>query len=296
MTSAAKFDLFQEVTNQIIEAMEQGVAPWRVPFTGASMGTALPLRSNGVEYQGINVLMLWIRAFKAGFHSAHWFTFKQAQELGGKVRKGEKSSLVVKYGVVNKENDNGEKNEIPYLKAYRVFNADQIASLPETYYVEVDPARDLGTEPVADLEHFVKRTGALVETTNLPSAYYDPARDIVHMPPISTFHSAEGYYATIFHELAHWTGHRSRLDRTNGRQKAPYAYEELVAEIASCMIAARLNVSPDYDQSAAYLSSWLRALKNDKRFIFKAASEAQKAANFLMMAATQEAPQSAMAA
>ncbi len=280
---AEKFDVYAEVTARIIAAMEAGTPPWRKPWTGSTPGAAMPLRSNGEPYRGINVLMLWLTAAEKGYASAHWFTFKQALDLGAHVRKGEKSATVVKYGTVEKEDDAGEERRIPYAKAYRVFSADQIEGLPAEFYgIKAAEAQDLGTEPNAELDAFFAATAIALETTLEPRAYYHPARDVIHMPPIATFHDARGYYATLAHEEVHATGHKSRLDRLEmNRDRQAYAFEELVAEIGSCMVCATLGLEPDFGQSAAYVEGWLRALKDDTRLIFKAASEAQKAVDWL---------------
>ena len=143
--------------------------------------------------------------------------------------------------------------------------------------------RDSGTAADPALDAFFAATGADIRTSDEPQAYYNPVADFIHMPPIATFHNAAGFYATLAHEATHWTGHKSRLDRL-GRftDRKAYAFEELIAEIGNCMTCARLGLTPDFDQSGAYVQSWLRALKDDKRLIFKAASEAQKAAEWLM--------------
>jgi len=276
---AEKFDVHAYVTDAIIAAMEAGTAPWRQPWTGEKTGAAFPLRASGEPYRGINVIMLWLTAVQKGYASPCWFTFKQAKELGAHVRKGEKSTTVVYYGQVERETDEGEEVRFSIAKAYRVFNAEQIENLPPEYYCEkATEARDLGTEPDPNLEGYFANVGARIETSDEPQAYYHPLHDHIHMPPIATFLSANGYYATLAHELTHWTGHSSRLDRLKkGRDRAAYAFEELIAEIGACMVCAHLGLVPDFEQSAAYVESWLRALKDDKRLIFTAASEAQKA-------------------
>ena len=278
------FDLYQHVTDAIIASIEAGTPAWRKPWTGEVGGAAFPRRANGEPYRGINVLMLWLAAEAKGYRAAHWFTYRQAQEAGGQVRKGEKSATVVKYGTIEREDEDGDERRIPYLKAYRVFNAEQIDGLPAEFYAApAEEARDLGTEADPALQAFFTATGAEIRTSDDPRAYYNPAEDFIHMPPIATFHGAAGYYATLAHEATHWTGHKSRLDRL-GRftDRKAYAFEELIAEIGNCMICASLGLTPDFDQSAAYVESWLRALKDDKRLIFKAASEAQKAADWLL--------------
>lgn len=280
------FDLYQHVTDTIIASIEAGTPAWRKPWTGEKGGAAFPRRAIGEPYRGINILMLWLAAEAKGYRAAHWFTYRQAQEAGGQVRKGEKSATVVKYGTFERETEEGDERRIPYLKAYRVFNAEQIDGLPAEFYAApAEEARDLGTEADPELEAFFAATGADIRTSDDPRAYYNPAEDFIHMPPVATFHGAAGYYGTLAHEATHWTGHQSRLDRL-GRftDRKAYAFEELIAEIGNCMTCASLGLTPDFGQSAAYVESWLRALKDDKRLIFKAASEAQKAADWLLKA------------
>ena len=149
---APKFDVYAHVTDTIIAEIEAGTPPWRKPWTGSASGIALPTRHNGEEYRGINILMLWVMAAKHGYVSSRWMTYKQAQELGGQVRKGETSSTVVKYGTFTRENELGIEEELPYARAYRVFNADQIESLPEDYYIRPEAPRDLGTAEDPELE------------------------------------------------------------------------------------------------------------------------------------------------
>ena len=279
---AKKFDPREEISNKIISAIEAGTPPWRKPWTGAENGTAFPLRSTGEAYRGINVLMLWLAAEERGYSSAHWFTFKQAKDLGANVRKGEKSNTVVKYGTVERENAQGEEVKIPYMRAYRVFNADQIEGLPQEYYIKPEPPRDLGTKADPELEAFFASFGVPIETTDKPQAYYRYNADRIHMPPISTFYDAASYYGTLCHETAHATGHKSRLDRfSKFATKKDYAFEELIAEIASCILGAEMGFKPDFEQSAAYIESWLGALNDDHSLIFKAASAAQKAVDLI---------------
>ncbi|UWQ73261.1 ArdC family protein [Leisingera sp. M658] len=285
---APKFDVYAHVTDTIIAEIEAGTPPWRKPWTGSASGIALPTRHNGEEYRGINILMLWVMAAKQGHVSSRWMTYKQAQELGGQVRKGETSSTVVKYGTFTRENELGIEEELPYASAYRVFNADQIEGLPEEYYVRPEAPRDLGTAEDLELEAFFGRTGAEILTSDDPRAYYSPAKDHIHMPPIATFHYAAGYYGTLAHEVIHWTGSEKRLERIKKfANREAYAFEELVAEIGACFLGAQIGVAPEFDQSAAYVEGWLKALKGDKRAIFRAASEAQKAADFVLAAAGQ---------
>lgn len=299
----AKIDIHQHVTDTIITQIEAGTPPWRKPWTGGKGGAAFPLRHNGEAYRGINILMLWATAHKHEYNSAHWMTFKQAVELGGMVKKGEKCARSVFYGTFEKDAEQGEgsnegegKTRIPYAKTNNVFNADQIENLPAEYYITPEAPRDLGTEGNPELEAFFMSTGADIVTSDEPRAYYRPATDTIHMPPVGTFYDADGYFGTLAHETIHWTGSEKRLDRIKKFQnREAYAFEELVAEIGNCLLCLHLGVTPQFDQSAAYIEGWLRALKNDKGLIFKAASEAQKAVDYIF-AATEAASQEAEAA
>ena len=276
------FDIYSHVTDTIISEIEAGTPPWRKPWTGGGGSVHFPLRHTGDEYRGINVLMLWITAAQRGYVSARWMTYRQAQELGGQVRKGEKSATVVKYGTVETEDEDGTERRFGYCRAYRVFNSDQIDGLPEAYYVRPDPPCDLGTEADPALDAFFAAAGAEIVTTNEPRAYYDMVADRIHMPPIVTFHDAHSYYSTLAHELTHHSGHVSRLDRfSRFTDRNARAFEEVVAEIGACMLAVHLGVTPEFDQSAAYVEGWIEAMKADNRVIFRAASEAQKAVDFI---------------
>jgi len=278
----AKLDIHQHVTDTIIAQIEAGTPPWRKPWTGGKGGAAFPLRHNGEAYRGINILMLWATAHLHGFNSARWMTFKQALELGGCVRKGEKSTKSVFYGTFEKEIE-GQTGETEtrssrFAKANNVFNADQIEGLPEEYYIRPAPPRDLGTETDAELEAFFAATGATIITSDEPRAYYRPSTDQIHMPPIATFHCAAGYYGTLSHELGHYV----LAERRIGTQKAyvnksEYAMGELEAELFSVFLAVHLGFEPQFDQSAAYVESWIAAMKGDNSAIFKAAAQAQKA-------------------
>ena len=282
MSEKSKFDIYSHVTDRIIAAIREGTPPWRKPWTGDAGGAVFPLRSTGEPYRGINVVMLWLAASEKGYTSAHWFTYRQSRELGGQVRKGEKATTVVKYGTVEKTGEDGEERKIPFARAYSVFNADQINDLPEHFYTVPEPPRDLGTEPDSELDAFFAATGARIETSGEPQAYYDRKEDRIHMPPIETFYDTNGFYETLGHECCHWSGHSSRLDRFGSPScKADLAFEELIAEIGSCMVCSRLGLVPRFEQSAAYVEGWLTALGDDARAIFRAASEAQKAADFI---------------
>lgn len=280
-------DVHQQITDTLIAKMEEGVLPWRQEWTGSTGIMQLPRRVTGETYQGINVLLLWIAAAEKGFAADQWMTFNQAKKLGANVRKGERGTKIVFYKTLEIEDENGEDRKIPMARTFTVFNVEQIDNLPAEYTPAPRETVDTGARGLADLDAFFQATGAAIAIDG-QQPHYRPSSDSIHMPAVSTFTTAAAYYATLAHELVHWTGHKSRLDRFGENTKPAYAFEELVAELGACFLCASLGLAPDLDNSAAYLASWLRALKDDKRFIFRAAAAAQKATDFLLAAASQE--------
>ena len=289
--TTTKRDVYQEVTNAIIDRLESGsVAPWHQPWkAGHAAGpVSRPLRHNGQPYQGVNVLVLWIAAEAAGHASPYWLTFKQAQELGGHVRKGQRGTTVVYASTFKKTEERADgttaDRSIPFLKSYTVFNANQCDNLP-AHYTAMAPPPTGHVDPLPAVLQFAANTAADIREGGTRAAY-TPTGDFVMMPPAATFESAETHASTLVHELAHWTGHTTRLDRglaqANRFGDDAYAAEELVAELAAAFLAADLGFEPvPADDHAAYLASWLRVLKSDKRAIFTAASAASRAAAYL---------------
>jgi antirestriction protein ArdC len=282
-------DVYTRVTDKIIADLEQGVRPWVKPWKGSNAGgrITLPVRHNGIPYQGINILLLWGESLEKGYQSPRWMTFIQAQELGGNIRKGEHGSLVVYANKITKTetNDKGDEvdREIPFMKGYTVFNVEQIENLPAEYMPqgEIIPA-----EPLQLIEHaeaFFAKTGATVRHGG-NRAYYAPAPDVVQMPIPEAFKTAESYAATKAHELTHWTSHKTRLDRQLGKRfgDEAYAAEELIAEMGAAFVCAQLGLTPEVrEDHASYLDHWLKVLKADRKAIFTAASQAQRACDFL---------------
>ena len=282
-------DVYQKITDQIVAALESGVRPWHQPWNAEHSAGRItrPLRGNGIPYQGINVLMLWSAAIEKGYAAPIWMTFKQALELKASVRKGEHGSLVVYADKIirTETTDSGEEADraIPFMKGYTVFNVEQIDGLPEHYYGKPE-ARTDSVQRIAHAESFFTATGANVVHGG-SRACYVPSTDNIHMPCIDFFRDAESYYATLAHETTHWTRHESRLNRDFGRKRfgdEGYAMEELVAELGAAFLAADLALTPEVrDDHAAYIASWIKVLKDDKRAIFTAASHAQRAADLL---------------
>jgi antirestriction protein ArdC len=282
-------DLYSRITNTIIADLEAGVRPWTKPWSAEHLAGRItrPLRSTGEPYSGVNVILLWAEAVARGFSAPIWITFRQALALGGHVRKGEHGSTVVYANRITRTEagDNGQdvEREIPFLKAYTVFNVDQVEGLPAHFYAQAQPKLD-PVQRIAHADAFFAAAGADIRQGG-NQAYYAIDADYVQVPPFECFADPEAYYATLAHECTHWTRHPTRLDRDFGRKRwgdHGYAREELVAELGAAFLCADLGLAleprPDH---ASYIASWLKVLQDDKRLIFTAAAHAQRAADFL---------------
>lgn len=282
----ARPDIHTRITNQIIAQLEAGVRPWVQPWV-ASTTVNRPLRHDGTPYSGVNILLLWSEAAMRGFTASTWMTFRQALALGGHVRKGERGAMVVYANqIIREEADEAGKpveQRIPFLKAYTVFNLDQIDGLPERYALQPQPTINPEVR-IGAAEAFFRACGADIRHGG-ESAFYAPGPDFVRMPAFESFQDAQSYYATLGHEMIHWTRHSSRLDRDLGRQRhgdEGYAREELVAELGAAFLCADLGLALEpREDHAAYIASWLRVLRDDRRFIVSAAAHAQRAAAWL---------------
>lgn len=281
--------VYERVTATIVAALEQGTRPWTKPWgTGPAVR---PLRHTGEPYAGVNVLILWAEAQARGYASPTWMTFRQALELGAHVRRGERGTTVVyanSFGRTETD-DRGEdvERQIPFLKSYTVFSVEQIDGLPDRFHAPC-PGPLPAKQRIAHADAFFARVGADVRHGGC-QAYYAVGTDHVQMPPFAAFRDAEAYYATLAHELGHWTRHASRLNRDFGRERfgdEGYAREELVAELASAYLCADLGLEAEArDDHAAYIGSWLKVLRSDPRAIFAAAAHGNRAVAFLHEAA-----------
>jgi antirestriction protein ArdC len=295
---APRGSLYDEVTAKIVAQLEEGIFPWAQPWSSAAAVPGLPRNAiSGRPYSGINVLILWGAVAGGAFPSQDWLTFRQALAAGGCVRKGERGQTIFyadrftpEEGHEQDKNSkgDGERRSVPFLKRFTVFNAAQCDGLPDRLTAEPTP---LPTRELNDAaEALIAGTRADFRIGGA-QAYYDVGGDFVQVPPQPAFTAQIDYYRTALHELGHWTGHASRLDRDqSGRfATAAYAREELCAELASAFLCAALGIQPTV-RHADYLGSWLEVLRADARAIFKAASQASKAADFLL--AFAERPQS----
>ena len=285
-TTETRADVYQRVTDKLIEFLEQGTSLCERLWVSGAPGR--PLRTTNEPYRGVNTVLLWVASVERGFQHRHWMTYKAAQGMGAQVRKGEKGELVVYADEMTKkveDKDTGELKDAPiwFWKGYTVFNAGQIDGLPAAFYEK--PVLKLMEHPqrIDAARKFVAHTGAkILEGGN--RAFYRPSDDTIRMPEIEKFNSVESYHAVELHELVHWSGAKPRLDRSIGtdHHSPDYAREELVAEIGSAFLCASLEITPEVrPDHAGYVASWLKVLKADKRAIFAAAAQAQKAADYL---------------
>jgi antirestriction protein ArdC len=287
-TETPRANLYDEVTTKIITEMKAGRVPWVQPWGRVSnFGPALPHNAaTGARYSGINILILWGAVIAGGFRTQSWLTFNQALKLGGAVRKGERG-VTVFYAdrfVPQAEKDRAAReghdpHAVPFLKRFTVFNAAQCEGLPDRDEPgEPPPERKM----IPEAEALIAATGADFRIGG-DRAFYAPAPDFIQVPPQPAFHDQINYYRTCLHELSHWTGHPTRLnrDQTGRMGSDPYAREELVAEMGAAFTCAALGIVPTV-RHADYLASWLAVLREDNRAIFRAASQASKAADFLL--------------
>lgn len=269
---------YERITERIVSLLEQGTVPWHKPW---KVKTGLPRNLISKKpYRGINVFLL----MSMSYESPHWLTFRQAGQLGGSVKKGEKSCPVVFWKQTTVEdNKSGESRKIPILRVYHVFNVAQCDGVQDAKAIEEIPSAV--TKPPAIV---AKMPHPPAIKHGMTQAFYSPRNDEVRMPGRERFDHEAGYYATLFHELVHSTGHESRLKRSsiivqNGYGTDLYCKEELIAELGSSFLCGYAEiVERTIDNSAAYLEGWLKQLRNDRTLIVHAAAQAQKAADFIL--------------
>jgi antirestriction protein ArdC len=271
-----KTNIYDQITERIVALLEKGTVPWRKPWT-AQTGLPRNLITKKV-YRGINVLLLHAMHYE----SPYWLTFRQALELGGHVRKGEKACPVVFWKQLEHEDkQTGEKEKIPMMRFYFVFNVAQCDGLKAA----PSGAATMPTKPDEIIAAMPQRPEI---KHGMAKAFYAPSADYVAMPNRASFEKDAGYFATLFHELVHATGHASRLDRPTLTESAgfgsnPYCKEELIAEMGAAFLCGQAGISESIlDNSAAYIQNWLEQLQNDKKLIVQAAGQAQRAADFIL--------------
>ena len=272
-------DIYKEITDRIISQMEEGIIPWQKPWVAC--GKAIS-RSTGKPYSLLNQMLLG--------RPGEYLTFKQCQEAGGKVKKGEKSSMVVFWKWIEQEDEEThEKKEVPFLRYFNVFHIDQCEGITAKFTTEA--AFPAGAEPLEAAQEiiydYLSREGVKLSHQEGDRAFYRPATDEVVLPIRKQFVSTAEYYSTVFHELTHSTGHEKRLNRLSKPSffgTEDYSKEELVAEIGAATLVNHVGMetSTSLRNNAAYIQNWLKVLKNDKKFIVSAAGRAEKAVNLIL--------------
>lgn len=282
MTTKEKFSVYQVVTDQITELLDQGVIPWKMPWRSGVPMNFITKR----PYEGINAMMLAITQDMKGYQSPYWMTLKQCNEKGGKIRKGEKSMIVTFWKkTIKDEKKKPEGDNVMFLlRYYRVFNLAQCEGIEMENPV---------TQPISKIEACEKIVGAYKDAPKIYFEHgnrccYSPKKDEVYMPPRNSFHGSEEVYSSLFHELAHSTGHATRLNRDGITDEGSrfgteeYSKEELIAEFASAFLCGITGIAPAVVKNqAAYIQGWSSKLKEDSKLIIQAAGKAQKAANYI---------------
>ena len=285
-----KRDHRQEVTDSIISLLEQGVAPWQKPWEGIG----IPINpTTDKAYRGGNAVQLMATALQRGYDDPRWMTYKQAWENDWQVKKGEKGTWIEFWEVKDASDEKNapgqpsvegaEKPERRFIhKIYTVFNAQQIEGIPPHALKQRTPF-----EAIEAGERILTSSGAKISHGQADRCFYHRSTDSIHLPPKEAFNDAPGYYGTALHELSHWTGHPSRLNRSTLNESyrfgdAAYAREELRAELSSLFLAAETGIPHDPSSHAAYVGSWIEALQKDKNEIFRAAHDASTAADFVL--------------
>lgn len=288
-------DVYAEVTASIVSDLEQGVAPWAKPWKVDYPG--MPVHRNAhtkAAYRGVNQLLL--AAAGDDYETPLWVTYRQAKELGGHVKKGEKSPGFIVFWksikVKDRQSEEEKTKTIPFARYTSVFNIEQTTVEREKYeklLPKPRPASELNNhERIAEIEEFLAKTGATFNEGG-DKALYRPSADSIRVPRLEKFDDIGSYYATVFHELVHWTSHEKRCDRKLGSRFGDdaYAAEELVAELGAAFLCAAHGI-PGKLQHAGYIDHWLKILKGDEKAIFTASNKAQAAVDFLMEAAAAE--------
>lgn len=287
-------DIYETITNKIVAQIEAGAGEWRMPWHGEGLKAPRnPL--SGTRYRGINVPLLWAAGEEKGYSSSLWATYKQWQEAGAQVRKGEKSELVFFWKKIDRPAEDAEQGgEDGKSKAWFVARAYNVFAVEQVDGFEIKASEPTGEltedQRIAAADAFFARIGAMV-CHGGNKAFYAPSRDLIQMPEFRLFHEPAAYYSTLGHEHVHWTMHPQRCNREFGKRFGDnaYAFEELVAELGAAFLCADLGISNEpRPHHAAYIQNWLTVLKNDKRAIFTAGSKAQTAVDFLTKAAAIE--------
>lgn len=280
-------DIYQTITDQILASVDEA-GQWKPCWKGLTAGRPTNAVTHAA-YRGVNILMCWLSAQTRGFSSQEWASYKQWGSIGAHVRKGEKGTPIIFYKIIESSEPNDDDNGRILIRSSHVFNADQVEgyeSVTTEILHQLTPEQRL---PALEQWLAERRNAFVLTHTNENRAYYRPSADVVNMPAFELFDSPEAYYSVLFHELTHWTGAKHRLDRPFSSERSEYAKEELVAELGAAFLGAEFGIEEQRrEDHTAYIASWLKALKDDKRLIVRAASMASAAADYLAGIASEE--------
>ncbi len=292
-------NVYELVAEKLIKSIENA-ENWKQPFSLRPSASAVTKK----HYRGVNHFLLAVEAAEKGFSSSFWLTMKQANDLGAKIKKGSKSTQIVYYMVFYQDSLSGKTmSEEQYFKQYgsypasenicktfpryyNIFNIDQVQGLPEEFLATIKEQR---VEKNMYGEEFLSKISAKIESGSGQAAFYNKSKDLICLPPIDNFINGSAYYNVAFHELIHWTGHQSRLNRPFGKfGDEIYAIEELIAETGAAFLCESLDLRSDFNQHGGYLQSWLKCLKKDAKHLFTIIPKAQTAAEYLLEVATKK--------
>jgi len=278
---ADKINIYESVTTRIIEALEKGVNPWKKPWNCLQYGVLRNADTNR-PYRGLNTLLLNMATMAGGYSDPRWLTYKNAEKLGGTVKKGEKGTQIIFWNFLSVDKNNTDPDakdkKIPFARAYTVFNVEQCEGIK---VAPLEAQAQVSGEQNELAERLIENVGILSQGTR---AFYSPLKDSVTLPKPDLFESLDLYYSTFYHEAVHRTGHPSRLDRdfTGRFGDASYAFEELVAEIGASFLCGCTGIPLEDMRHPEYIASWLKVLKNDNKAVFTAAGKAQNAVDFIL--------------
>lgn len=272
-----KRDIYKEVTDQMITELETGVAPWVRPWKNGKAMVDMPHNGeSGRPYSGINLLLLWCSPYA----DQRWLTFNQIKNLGGSNR-GQKATTVTVWKTFTGEDANGKEKQIPFCRAHSIWNLEQLTGIDDAKLYDAPDQAELKATSGTEL---AEQVGAKLLPYGGNRAYYVPLVDAIRLPTQDQFHGENNFDATMYHELVHWTGHKSRMDRKLSSRFGDNAYaaEELIAEMGSAFLCARLGTKLEGLQHPSYVDYWLKILKGDNRAIFAASSQARQAVEYML--------------
>lgn len=273
--TAMSKETYKQMTYKIINLFES-CGNWESGLSGIVKDVPFPVNAQGNPYSGINVMLLWSSAIENGYTDCRWYTYKKAQELGFQVRKGEKGTQIIFFKNIEKENDSGEKTAFPMVRVYTVFNGSQFDNNLVT-----NEAISHEWDDIQAGEHLISSMECELSINDVVPCY-NIKSDTITLPHKMNFDTPQNYYTTAAHEMIHSTMIESRCNRLEHIKKRGYAFEELIAELGAVFIGKRMGIVGDVENHASYIKGWLKAMKDDPKYIFKASTFASKATEYIL--------------